>query len=1154
MLSKLGYDPDQAQKRLGDGLYEQRLIRDAITARTGQRFIAGLDSDEAMFRYLMNNAIASKEALQLTVGVSLSAAQVAALTHDIVWMEEVEVAGEKVLAPVLYMAQPADRLMANGALIQGRDVTLISGGSLNNSGTLRASNNLSATAGTIDNRGLIESGNRLELMATDSIRNAAGGIIAGRDVSLVARAGDIINERTVTTVTGSGRDYQYRADVVTAASRIEAANDLNIIAGRDVQSLGSVIQAGGDARIEAGRDALIASQREEDNYSYEGRRQRGSQYQITQHGSEVQVGGDLAISAGRDLGVIASRVEAVGNISLEAADNLVVAAAANESHEETFRKHAGKKTERIETSVSQQKGEITAGGSLVAVAGSDMTLVASDLRSGDEAFFYAGGDLSLLAAQDSDYSLYDMKKKGSWGSKKTQRDEVTDVRNVGSTITTGGDLTLVSEGDQLYQKARLESGNDLVLDAGGAIVFEGVKDLHQESHEKSSNSLAWTSAKGKGNTDETLQQSVLIAKGETVIKAVDGLRIDIKDVNKQTVSQTIDAMVKADPELAWIKEMEQRGDVDWRQVKEIHDSFKYSHSGLGGGAAIVIAIIVAYFTAGAASAAIGNLASAAAGSGSAMAAAGSSAMVTAGTAAGTAAAGWGNAALTAVAVSSASGAAVSTINNRGNLGAVLKDVTSEEALKGYAVGAVTAGLTAGVFDKWTSTETGANTAGAATGNSGVLANSGAVASAGGLSSWSGIGQFAANQALQNGTSTLLNKALGQGGSLGDALQTTLANTFAAAGFNFIGDISMSDQMALKDGSLAKIGLHAVMGGLAAEAAGGDFKTGALAAGINEALVSSLAKQYEGMDPDKKKGLLVMNSQLIGVLAAAAQGGDEKDLQTGAWVAQQGTIYNHDLHQKNAESYAEGILAACAQKPDLCGPGYSEVSKQDLVDALKITAAHGEGIETVDPETLNLLNQFLTMFPSASDTLFTPTESEQKRIDVLESAELVGAGISLAGAAKSVIKNGGTISSWLSGLFGRGPKGAGGAVDDLASSKVKWVDENAGMSSRARDYNDSATGARSNPATQSGQAPALERTMPDGSTRLVKFDGVDGNVLVDRKISVVTTSKSKDQALRQSEVLSQNGLTARWEVPTQAQANRAQKMFDELGIKNISGMV
>lgn len=71
--------------------------------------------------------------------------------------------------------------------------------------------------------------------------------------------------------------------------------------------------------------------------------------------------------------------------------------------------------------------------------------------------------------------------------------------------------------------------------------------------------------------------------------------------------------------------------------------------------------------------------------------------------------------------------------------------------------------------------------------------------------------------------------------------------------------------------------------------------------------------------------------------------------------------------------------------------------------------------------------------------------------------------------------------------GAKPRGAAaGKVGDLASSKVKWVDENAGMSSGARYYNDSATGARSNPATQSSQAHALERTMPDGSTGLIKL--------------------------------------------------------------------
>lgn len=107
-------------------------MREALVARTGQRFLAGLDSDEAMFRYLMDNAIASKEALNLSVGISLSAEQVAALTHDIVWMEEREVMGEKVLVPVLYMAQAEGRLAPNGALIQGQDLTLISGGDLSN--------------------------------------------------------------------------------------------------------------------------------------------------------------------------------------------------------------------------------------------------------------------------------------------------------------------------------------------------------------------------------------------------------------------------------------------------------------------------------------------------------------------------------------------------------------------------------------------------------------------------------------------------------------------------------------------------------------------------------------------------------------------------------------------------------------------------------------------------------------------------------------------------------------------------------------------------------------------------------------------------------------------------------------------------------------
>ena len=74
--------------------------------------------------------------------------------------------------------------------------------------------------------------------------------------------------------------------------------------------------------------------------------------------------------------------------------------------------------------------------------------------------------------------------------------------------------------------------------------------------------------------------------------------------------------------------------------------------------------------------------------------------------------------------------------------------------------------------------------------------------------------------------------------------------------------------------------------------------------------------------------------------------------------------------------------------------------------------------------------------------------------------------------------------------------------------------------------------------------------PDGTQKLVRFDGLEQNVLIDRKISIVTTDKARNQALRQSEALKQNGLSARWEVPDVAQQARASKMLKEMNITNI----
>ncbi len=816
LLSNLGYNPDTSAKRLGDGFYEQKLIQQAVVARTGQRFIDGQTSDEKLFKYLMDNAISSKQQLDLSVGVSLTAQQVAALTHDIVWMEKQVVNGEEVLVPVLYLAQATNRLAPNGALIQGADVTLIAGANLENSGTLRASSNLSALAGKdLLNTGLVEASNRLDALASNNIVNQSGGIIAGRDVSVTAVTGDVLNQRDVNRTDQTVGFVSAHRESLDNAARIEAANNLTIKAGRDVSNNGSVLQSGGDTVINAGRDINIAATESRSSTNYGGGVNDSS---VTQTAATVNAGHDLQMTAGRDLTVIASQIDAKRDISMAATENLTLGSAADESH---FLSKSRRETIQKDH-VAQMATTVQAGGDVKLSAGKDLGLIASKVSAGNEAYLVAGDQLDLMSAQNSDYSLYDMKKRGSWGRKKTQHDEVTQVTNVGSEIKTGGNLTLQSGSDQHYQVAKLESGKDLTIESGGAITFEGQKDLHQESHEKTNNNAFWVASKGSGKTDETLRQTQMVAAGNITIKAVQGLKIDLKQVNQQSVSQTIDAMVKADPKMAWLKDAEKRGDVDWHLVKEIHDSYQYSNSGLGPASQLIIAIALA--------AVMGPMM------------AGLSTITQAG------------------ALTVATKATVSTIDNRGNLGAVLKDVTSKDSLKSYAVSMATAGVAQGL--NYNPGSVGFNL------------------------------QSAQTVALKVAADSVIKTAV-YGGSFKDNLASSAAGTAASIG-GAIGAGKIGD-LGLDNGSLEKTLLHAGLGGLLSKAMGGDFRTGAIAGGANELLVGALGDKLlpENLTPGSAEYIraeanLKALTQIVAVLGAAASGGD---VGIASAVAENATQYN-----------------------------------------------------------------------------------------------------------------------------------------------------------------------------------------------------------------------------------------------------------------------
>lgn len=495
LLANLGYDPDLSAKRLGDGFYEQKLVQQAVVARTGQRFIDGQDTDEKLFKYLMDNAIKSKQQLNLAVGVSLTSEQVAALTHDIVWLENAEVNGEQVLVPVLYLAHSNDRLAPNGALIAGSDVSLIAGQDLDNVGTLRATHNLSAQAGNnLVNSGLVQAGERLDLLAGNDLVNKAGGIIAGRDVNLAATR-DVVNERSLTSHQSSNGSYTQQRDFVDNAARVEAANNLAINAGRDLGNNGGVLSSAADTTIKAGRDVRLSSV---EQVVSNDQGVRHSDSSVTQNGSSLQAGRDLTVSAGRDISAVASAIEAKRDVAMTATGDLDLMSAANEQHS------AGKtkKVTSQEDHVQQVSTTLAAGGNVALKAGDDLGLSASRVTAGNEAYLYAGGDVNLVAEENSDYSYYRKTKTSSSGlssSQKTRIDSSRAVTQVGSSVS--GDTVVVQAGQDIgVQGSNIVSTHDTSLAAGGNVQIESATETFEQSHSSSKKKSGLLSSGGIGFT------------------------------------------------------------------------------------------------------------------------------------------------------------------------------------------------------------------------------------------------------------------------------------------------------------------------------------------------------------------------------------------------------------------------------------------------------------------------------------------------------------------------------------------------------------------------------------------------------------------------------------------------------------------------------
>ncbi|WP_143684913.1 S-layer family protein, partial [Variovorax sp. KK3] len=354
LLRQLGIDPDAILKRLGDGYYEQRLIREQIAQLTGRRFLGGFDSDDAQFAALIDAGVTFARRYDLRPGIALTAAQMAQLTSDIVWLVEQSVtladgSTQRVLVPQVYVRVKDGDIDGSGALLAGESVNLqLTGDLVNEGGTIAGRRVVRIDADSVHNLGGRISGDDVGIRASTDL-NVIGGsvdaqrrldVIAGRDINVVTTT------REASSGVGSAAPVGAR---ITAVTRDRVAGlyvtnpggTLVASAGRDLNLVGGEVRSAGDAHLQAGRDVNLASittGRSEDIRWSETNSRRGITSEET--GSTVQGAGHVGITAGRDISASAATLRAGQYLSIDAGRHLTLEAGQNQRSAQT--RHATK--------------------------------------------------------------------------------------------------------------------------------------------------------------------------------------------------------------------------------------------------------------------------------------------------------------------------------------------------------------------------------------------------------------------------------------------------------------------------------------------------------------------------------------------------------------------------------------------------------------------------------------------------------------------------------------------------------------------------------------------------------------------------------------------------------------------------------------------
>ncbi len=442
--------------------------------------------------------------------------------------------------------------------------------------------------------------------------------------------------------------------------------------------------------------------------------------------------------------------------------------------------------------------------------------------------------------------------------------------------------------------------------------------------------------------------------GELTVNAAQGISADVKAKNSQSIQAAINALAVI-PGNEWLKDLHLRDDVQWQKVMDAYHGWDHQSEQLNPVVAAVIGIGVAVATAG------------------------SGLVATANTAVGGGVAGG---AVTGGMSALASQAAVSLLNNKGDISKTFKDLGSKSSAKSLATSMALGGALAG-FDAamgWDAAAKGAKTASTTSARLPQLSHG----------DWSKVAQRVAGQSI---ISSSLNTAI-NGGSFKDnlatALLTSVGSQLHAEGANLIGN--NGEVLGVSGKALS----HALVAGVAAEIGGGNVK--GAAAGALAAELAGVVMGENIIGPQEWQAKSERQAQLtrfFGGVVGAVFTGKAEGAYSGANAAETTFRYNYLSHHQQKLMEAEMAAAATlADKGRVFIDWGLTSATQDGAFAAGIVASVPEGLYDSTVELLGVLKEprqaitALRALINSDDVIGTVAQSVKQgwlaRIDRMEA--------------------------------------------------------------------------------------------------------------------------------------------------------------------------